>query len=57
MLPPEALLLEDGFERLLLLTGGVVNALPAGLGLLVTGVWQRGDGVEGGAEELVVVDD
>lgn len=27
----------------------MVNALPAGLGLLVTGVWQRGDGVVGGA--------
>lgn len=29
------------------LTGGVENALPAGLGLFVTGVWHRGDGVEG----------
>jgi len=28
----------------------VLKALPAGLGLFVTGVWQRGDGVVGGAE-------
>lgn len=28
----------------------MLNALPAGLGLFVTGVWQRGEGVVGGAD-------
>lgn len=53
-------MLDDEFEEwALLLTGGVLKALPvfAGLGLFVTGVWQRGDGVDGVTEELVVVVD